>query len=392
MRSLLQAALLAGLMMWSLPLAAQQDHTCTDYKIVVNSPEDQLMLAVNGADDPNTKVAALEKFTQEHQNSNYLHCAEQLLTKNYVVLKQYDQAIAAGQKAVTAGYLDVSFLEDILQAYMASGKGGNEAIDLIMKAPAQIKAESVVARSPTESDAQYDAAKKISMDTAQKNGDFMAYAFFRLLPTITDPSQQIKALEQFTQVYPDAAQKQAGLLNYRWAIAYTQSNQPEKADDYAEKSIAADPNNIEVLNLVAYDYALRRRTNQAKAETYARKVLTLVPTVKKPDGVADEAFKAQQNTQEGMANLTLGYLDLAKTGASHRTAGAIRELKQAAELLNANPELQGQAYYFLGYSYEANYPPEHRLAMAALQQAISIQNSMQGQARQLLNKIKSVAR
>ncbi|HXH51044.1 MAG TPA: hypothetical protein VNM47_17025 [Terriglobia bacterium] len=392
MRSLLQAVLLAGLMVWSWPLAAQQDHSCSDYKVVINSPEDQLMLAVNGADDPNAKVAALEKFTQEHQDSTYLHCAEQLLTRNYVALKQYDQAIAAGQKAVAADYLDVPFLEDLLQAYMASGKASDEAFDLIMKAPAQIKAESVVSRTPTESADQFEAAKKNATDRAQTNTNFMVYAFFRFLPAVTDSSQAIKVLEQFTQAYPEAAQKQGGLVNYRFAIAYTQSNQPEKADEYAEKAIAADPNNVEALNLVSYDYALRRNTNQAKAAEYAQKVITLIPAIKKPDGVTDEAFKAQQNTQEGMAHLTLGYLDLAKTGASHRTAGAIKELKQAADLLSANPELQGQAYYFLGYSYEAYYPPEHRQAMAALEKAISIQNSMQGQARALLAKIKSVAR
>ncbi|HET7212441.1 MAG TPA: hypothetical protein VFL79_02535, partial [Terriglobia bacterium] len=61
------------------------------------------------------------------------------------------------------------------------------------------------------------------------------------------------------------------------------------------------------------------------------------------------------------------------------------------ELLSAIPELQGEAYYFLGYSYEADYPPQHRLAMAALEHAIKIQNSMQGQARDLLAKIRSVA-
>jgi tetratricopeptide (TPR) repeat protein len=392
MRSLFQAVLLAGLMVWSWPLAAQQTHSCSDYNVIVDSPEDKLMLAVNGADDPNAKVAALEKFTQEHQDSSYLHCAEQLLTKNYVRLKQYDQAIAAGQKAVAADYLDVSFLEDLLQAYLGSGKSGDEPFDLIAKAPAQIKAESVVARTTTESDAQYEAAKKQAMERVKNETDYMVYAFFRLLPRVTDPARQIKVMDQFTQAYPEAAQKQAGQLNYRYAVAYTQSNQPEKADEYAEKSIAADPNNVEALNLLAYDYALRRRTNQVKAAEYAKKVLTVIPTRKKPDGVTDEAFKSQQDTQEGMAHLVLGYLNLEKTGASHHTAGAISELKQATALLSAIPELQGEAYYFLGYSYEANYPPAHRQAMAALQHAISIQNSMQGQARALLTKIKSVAR
>ena len=392
MRSLVQAVLLAGLMVWSVPLAAQQGHSCSNYSIIVGSPEDQMMLAVNGTDDPNAKVAALEKFTQEHQDSSYLHCAEQLLTKSYVKLKQYDQAIAAGQKAVAAGYLDVPFLEDLLQAYLASGKNSEDALALIMKAPAQIKAETVVPRNASESDAQYAAAQKSATERAKNDTDYMVYAFFGLLSRVTDPSQQIKMLDQFTQAYPEVAQKQAGELNYRYAVAYTQSNQPEKADDYAEKAIAAEPDNVQALNLVAYDYALRRRVNQAKAAEYATKALTLVPQMKKPEGLSDEAFKSQQNTQEGMAHLTIGFLDLQKTGAAHHTAGAIRELKQAAELLSAIPEFQGEAYYFLGYSYEADYPPQHRSAMAALEQAIKIQNSMQGQARELLAKIRSVAR
>ncbi len=389
MRSLFQAVLLAGLMAWAWPLAAQMDHNCSSYSIIVGSPEDQLMLAVNGTDDPNAKVAALEKFVQENASSKYAPCAEQLLTKYYVKLQKYDQAIAAGEKAVAANYLDVSFLEDLLQAYMGSGKAGSEPFDIIMKGPGLIKAETVVPRTTTESDAQYEAAQKAAMQQAQSDTSYMVYAFFRFLPAVTDPSQQIKYLDQFAQAYPDAAKERAGLLNYRYAIAYTQSNQPEKADDYAERAIASDPNNVEALNLISYDYALRRRTNQAKAEEYARKVLALVPAMKKPDGVTDEAFKAQQNLQEGMAHLTVGYLELEKTGASHRTAGAIKELQQATELLGANPELQGEAYYFLGYSYEALYPPKHREAIEALNHAASLQNSMQGQARALIAKIKS---
>lgn len=391
MRSLYQAVLLAGLMASTWPLAAQQDHNCTNHTIIVGSPEDKLMLAVNGTDDVNAKVAALQKFAQENSSSNYAPCADQLLTKYYVKLQQHDQAIAAGEKSVAAGYLDVPFLEDLLQAYMSSGKTGNEPFEIIMKAPAQIKAETVVAKSTSQSDADYEAAQKNALQRAQSDTNYMAYAFFHLLPGVTDPAQQIKLLDQFTQAYPDAAKDQSGLLNYRYAIAYTQSNQPQKADEYAEKAIASDPNNVEALNLVSYDYALRRRTNQAKAEEYAKKAIALLPTMKKPEGLSDDAFKAQQDTQEGMAHLTVGYLQLEQYGASHRTAGAIKELKQAAELLKANPELQGEAYYFLGYSYEASYPPQHREAEAALTHAISIQSSMQGQARQLLARIKQAA-
>lgn len=391
MQRLFQAILLAGLMAWSFPLGAQQVHSCSNYSLIVDSPEDQLMTAVNGANDPSAKVVLLEKFLQEHSNSKYAPCAEQLLTRNHVNLQQYKQAIAAGQKAVAAGYLDVSFLEDLLHAYMGSGNAGNEAFDLIMKAPAQIKAEANIPRQTTQSNAQYEAAKKNALKRAGDDTAYMTYAFFQLLHRVTDPARQIKLLDEFTQAYPEAAKKRAGTLNYRYAVAYTQSNQVVKADEYAEKAIAAAPDNVEALNLIAYDYALRRRVQPAKATAYAQKVLGLIPNMKKQQGVSDEAFKSRQNTQEGMARLTLGFLQLQKYGASHKTAGAINQLKQAAALLKAIPELQGEAYYFLGYSYEAFYPPQHREAIAALQHAVEIKSSMQDQARNLLARIKRVA-
>jgi len=43
MRSLSQAVLLAGLMAFSWPLAAQQGHNCSNFTIIIGSPEDQLM-------------------------------------------------------------------------------------------------------------------------------------------------------------------------------------------------------------------------------------------------------------------------------------------------------------------------------------------------------------
>lgn len=392
MRTLFQALLLAGVMVWSFPLAAQQVNTCSGYSIIIGSPEDKLMTALNAASDPNAKVSILEKFAQQHSDSKYIPCVDQLLTKYYAGLKQYDQAIAAGKKAVAADYLDVSFLENLLQAYMASGKGGSEPFDIIVKAAPQIKAETVVSKDMNESNAKYEAAKESAAKQASDDTAYMVYAFFRLLPTVTEPAQKIKLLDQFAQAYPEVARKQGGLLNYRYAVAYAQANQSEKADEYAEKAIAAAPNDIEALNLVSYDYAVRRRTNQAKAEQYAQKVLTLIPTMKKPEGMSDEAFKTQQDTQEGMARLTLGYLELAKTSRSHKTAPAIKEFKQAADLLKANPELQGQAYCFLGYAYEDLYPADHRAAAEALEHAAGIHCSVQGRARELLQKVKRAIR
>lgn len=392
MRSLFQAVLLAGAIAISWPLAAQQANTCADYSIVIGSPADKLMQAVNAASGPNAKVTLLEKFAQQNSKSKYLPCVDQLLTRNYTDLKQYGKAIAAGKKAVAANYLDISFLENLLQAYMGSGKGATEALGIVFKAASQIKAETNVPRNLQESDTQYAAAKKSALQRAKSDTAYMVYAFFHFLPQVTNTSQKIKLLDQFSQAYPDLSKEQSGRVNYAYAVTYAQSNQAQKADEYAEKAIAANPNNIDALNLVSYSYAVQRHTNQVKAEEYAKKVLTLVPTMKKPEGVSEESFKTQQNTQEGMAHLTLGYLEMEKTSRSHHTGPAIKEFQQAAALLKASPELQGQAYYFLGYAYENLYPADHHHAMIALEHAASIHCSVQARARQLLEKVKRAAR
>ncbi len=391
MRSLTPLVLLAGLAMWAGPLAAQQEHNCSGYSIIIGSPEDKLMLAVNGSDDPNEKVAALEDFSQKHSDSKYLPCVEEHLTRNYVKLKQYDKAIEAGKKAVAAGYLDVGFVEDLLQAYIATGNASEEAFDVIAKAAESIKAATMVPKKVGESDEEFDKAKKAASQQAKGDTDYMMYAFMNLLPRVSDPQQRIKALDQFTQAYPELTKERMGDLGYQYAVAYAQVNQLDKADEYGEKAIAADPNNTKAMNLVAYDYAFRVQAKRAQAAEYATKVVTLVPTLKKPAGFTDEQFKGQQDSQEGMAHLTLGYLDLVKNARSHHVSGAVKEFKQAAELLTSDPELQGQAYYLLGFSYETLYPAQHHLALRALEQAVKIQSSTQGKARELLAKVRRVA-
>jgi len=125
-----------------------------------------------------------------------------------------------------------------------------------------------------------------------------------------------------------------------------------------------------------------------KGATYAQKALAAVQDRKKPDGVDDAAFAKDQNTQQGMAHLTLGYAALVKGQKTMRLAPAISELKQATTLLTDNPALQGQAFYFLGNAYEMGVP-NHRAALDALTKAQSLPGPMQGQATALLAKVKA---
>jgi len=63
----------------------------------------------------------------------------------------------------------------------------------------------------------------------------------------------------------------------------------------------------------------------------------------------------------------------------------------AADLLGANPELQGQALYYLAYAYESGYPANHRGAAEALNRAVLLQSSWRTQANDLLSKVKKAS-
>lgn len=389
MRHLFFAVLLAGWMLSALPVAAQ-DH-CT---VVINSPEDKLMLDVNGADTPQEQIDALDKYAQAHPTSTFMPCVNESYTAAYLKLNNFDKAIEYGEKDVAANFLDMNLVFSLLRAYLGSGKVSDSAFTVIRKAPDLIRSQTVIGRPPKATDADWAKMQQDAANTANQDREFIEYAFLQLLPRVTDPTQRISLLDKFLQTYPELAQKDAGILNYQYATAYTMANQVEKADEYAEKAVAADPQNVEALNLLAFDYAIQRRTNLDKAAADAKQVIAIVPTQKKPDAVAADQFQAQQNNQLGMAHLSLGFSLLA--GASHgkrfatheEMSSAIEELKTADSLLAGNPRLQGGALYYLATAYETEYPAEHHDAIEALNQAVTLQTPWQAPSQDLLEKIK----
>jgi hypothetical protein len=376
-----------GLLVFACPLQAQQ--VCPGLPYVANTPEDELMQAVNGADKPEEQVAALDKFGQEHADSKFMPCVDEYYTMTYLKLNNYDKVVEYGEKGLASNYKDVMLILNVLKGYVGSGKVADSAFDVINEAPDVIKAESKPAKPPTVSDADWQKALEDNAAQAKDELAYVVYAFFQLVPRVSDPSKRIERLDGFAKTFPEDVEKNAVQFDFDYFLAAKMANKPDKAVEYGEKTIAVDPNNLLVRNLLAYDYAIGR-TNPDKAADYAAKAIALVPQMKKPEGLSDVQFKQEQDNQLGMAHLTLGYVTFtrAAAGKSKKLGPAIDELKTAADLLAANPELQGQALFYLAYAYESGYPANHRGAMDALTKAVSLQSSWKPQADDLLAKVK----
>ncbi|MBZ5516231.1 MAG: hypothetical protein LAN62_15545 [Acidobacteriia bacterium] len=384
MRSLFLSALLAGALLMAGPLPAQQ--VCVGTPYVINTPEDELMLAYNGAENVQEQIAALDKFAQEHADSRFMPCVHELYTIAYLKQNDYAKAIAEGEKAL-AGRPDVMLLMNLARAYVATGTATDTAFGAILQAPAAIQSEAKPSRPPNVSD---DEWKKYLDETAQQAKEwrgYMEYAFFQMIQHEPDGNKRLKWLDGFAQAYPDSPNQ--GQLNFNYYLAYKMLNDVAKADEYGEKAVASDPNNVVTLSVIADDYATRN-VNLEKAEEYAKKALELAASMKKAEGMTDEQFKAQQDSQLGLAHLALGFIAFQRNSKTKKVGPAIDEFKTASDLLTSNPTPEGRALYYLGFAYESLYPANHKAALDAFSRSAALASPWQAQAADLLEKVKKV--
>ena len=353
---------------------------------MVNSPEDQTLLAYNGAEKPEEQIAALDKFAQEHADSKFMTCVNEYYTTTYVKMGQFDKAIQYGEKDWTADYRSVNLAINLEKAYVGAGNASDTAIDVILKAPERMKAEAAAQERPAKAtDEEWKKIQDEENETLKNDRAYMEYAFFQLLPRVTDAQKRVQDLDGFVKAYPDTPNM--AQVNFAYFRAFGLANDTGKAREYGEKAIASDPNNIDALTELAYSYALGQPPNIDKAGTYAKKAADAIPTLKKPEGMSDQDFANSKNSQLGIAHFVMGYAALMKGGNTHKVAPAIDHLKTAMGLLGSNPELLGETLYFLGYSYELQAPPNHHLAAEALTKGAGVSSRMQGQSRELLAKV-----
>jgi len=390
MRNLLCGLLATAWLLASGPLRAQQP--CPTFSVVVNTPEDELMLAINGAEKPEEQVAALDKFMQEHADSKFIPCVNEYYTATYLKLNNYDKAIEYAEKDLAANYQDLSLLLNLMRAYVGGGKVSDTVLDATTKVPDLIKTEINPTRPPNASDADWQKIQQEAAETGNNASAYAVYAFFQLVPRVTDPAKRIEWLDKFAKIYPETESKYAAQINNAYFMAYLQGNQLDKALDYGEKTIAADPSNVGVYNLLAYLYAVVKSTNLDKAEADAKKALELTQTMKKPEGAPDDVFQKEVSNQAGMAHLTLGYIAFLKSAKTKKLTPAIEEFKTAVNSLQNDPAHLGEAEYFLGYAYEAGYPANHQGAMEALTKSADLPSRFQSQAKDLLAKVKKAVK
>lgn len=364
-----------------LLLAALVAPTCNaqfgkNVVIPAGSEVDHQLTAIANA-DPSQKLSLIDQFAQAHPEPDYQIVANEQYVGYYLSAKQYDKVFEYGDKLFALDPNNYSNAINLVRA--ASEKGDTDKLFTYGE-----KANAIVQRykdapPPEGTDAgtwSHDKEQKLA--AAKDDQDYVRQALFSAAYNIGDPAKKGDYLVRFGKMYPNTSEgRQAFTMA---AASYQQAQNRTKMMEVANTALTLDPDNIGMLLLLADDWS-EKSEQLDKAESYAKKAVSLTDTAKKPEGISDDQWKQQTSMQKGLGLSALGQISIEKK----MNTQAVDYLTKAAPLLKSNPVTYARNEYRLGFAYlNLKRNPD---AKQAFTEAASVDSPYKAPAQQKLAEI-----
>jgi tetratricopeptide (TPR) repeat protein len=358
---------LSSVALFSLSLWPQN----TGIAVPAGTPEDKDLSTIAAEPDAQKRIAAYQDFlTKYADNKPAAAYAEWQLSQQYLAAGDTAKAMEYGNKAVEAYPNNLDII--MSQAGVAQAmKDNSKVVDYAVQGAGVFHSIAKQPKPPDVPDSEWATRISSEESSARNAYDFLETSAYNSIASEQDPNKRMMEIEKFTPAFPkskfDDQITQLALYSLR------QLNQPQRVIAYGEKTLAANPDNIPTLLMMADSYAGDPK-EAAKAATYANKVLTLVG----PNPANDDKTK---RSYAGLAHTTLGRAELNQ----EKLVPAVTDLKAAVGLLQDDPQDQQQALFYLGYAYaKQNHKSD---AVATLQKAAAINGPYQGPAKEMLAKV-----
>jgi tetratricopeptide (TPR) repeat protein len=347
-------------------------------KIVIpaGTPEDKALTEISNEPDAQKKVAMYEDFLQKFaSNPAAVAYGNWQLAQAYQTSGDLQRAMQYGEKAVAGSPHNMDILAsqtNLAQQMKNDGKiseytsRGGEVYNSIGKQP---KPEGM-------SDQDFATQIEDQRNSAKNSYEFMEAAGFNAIADEKEPKARMSYIEHFTAAFPNSKFADQVAQYVMYTLGPGQLNDPARLIAFGEKTLAANPDSIAALLLLANSYVEDTKpASISKAVTYAERVVKL----SNPD--APDADKSRK-LSAGVAESTLGYALMKQD----KTVAALPPLKSASALLKGQDDAAyGAALYRLGYAYaKLNKVTEAR---QALTEAANIPGPTQAPSKDLLVKV-----
>jgi tetratricopeptide (TPR) repeat protein len=331
------------------------------------TPEGQLLQQIGQEQDPAKKLGMLEKFAADfgkHEAAGWVYSQ---LQEGYLKAGQPDKALEWGEKLAARDPDDLSAAHQNLKA--AEARKDPDAVKKWSNLTSQLAVKVAASTKPADEDEVEHW--KARVDFAKQVNTYTEYSLYAMALQITDPAKRVELAEALLQRSPQSEymKKLAGVE----FAALRQLNDNARAMAVAERVLATDQTNEDMLIFAANQYMEQKR-DPDKVIAYSAKVVELMNTKPKPEGVSDAEWEVKKTTLTGLAHFFAGstYFNEKK----YKEADA--ELRTAIPQVGGNEQLKAAVLFYAGLN--ANSLGNKNDALLFNTQCAAIKSQFQGQA------------
>jgi tetratricopeptide (TPR) repeat protein len=353
---------------------AQLDHIV----IAAGTPEDQALQESSKETDAQKKLALYQDFVQKFSaNPAAVAYGNWQISQYYQNAGDLPKALEFGDKALVGSPHNLDIL--VAQAGIAQQmKDDGKIMEYAEKGGSAYENISKAVKPEGMTDQDFAARLSAEKEAAKPGHGFLESVAFNAIADEKNAKTRMSYIERFTAAFP-SSQFQEEVSQYAmYTLGPGQLNDSARLVAFGEKNLAASPNSMPVLLMLANTYVEESKpASVGKAVTYSQKVIGLA---KADEADADRSRKLSA----GVAHSTLGYAYMKQD----KTAAAVTELKAASTLLKGQDDTAyATALYRLGYAYaKLNKTTDAR---EVLSEAVKIEGPLQQPTRELLEKVNS---
>ena len=311
--------------------------------------------------DPAEKLHYMEQFVVQYPTHPSIGWVYDLIQPAYMKDKAWDEAMRIGEKRIA---LEPENLDGAKLSLKAAESKGNPD-DIAKWAGLEWKVASQIAARGGRAAAD-----------AQQTQLYAEYSLFTIAQQTTDPAKRLEMLRSLQERNPKSPY--AENVPAECFAIYHKLNQMDKALALADQTLAADPDNVDMLMAVS-EYHFGHEEAREKVVANMVHVVEVLKKKPRPDSLGEEDWAKKKSQALGSAYY-MGGVFSSITGQYGR---ADQMLRAALPMIAGDATQEATAFYQLGV---ANYhladrdPSRAKEALAFWRRCASIRSNFQAQA------------
>src|ERR1700728_1327464 len=367
---------LVAVFLTSLCISAESVAQTNTIVIPAGTPEDHDLQAISNEQDAAKKLALYQDFVQKYSsNPAAVAYGDWQLAQAYQATGDLNKALEYGDKALVGSPRNLDIL--VSQASIAQqAKDNGKLMDYAARGGEVCHSIDTQPKPEGLTDEAFKEQLVDEKSAAKNSCNFLESAAFNVIASEDNAKNRMVAIDKFSTAFPDSAFQDQVSSHAMYTLGPGQLNDQARLFAYGEKTLAANPNSLPALLLLAGSYVDDPRAGSVgKAISYSQKAIT-VANADAPD--ADKSRKLSA----GAAHSIVGYAYIKQD----KTAAAIPELKTAVALLKGQDDQQYSiALYRLGFAYAKLSRVNE--ARDVLVEAVKIPGPVQAMSQDLLANV-----